>query len=144
VTNFGAYFLDPVIVRDAEAVGIYQALNVPQSVVTSLESNRLDIIDAINLTASGHNIPLSATGDVLRVDLGLDSQFPNGRMIGGGAAPNKDQVDVTDTLLTLILSKGTIAISDNVNENDANYLTSFPYLALPWQGYAQGHGKPAP
>jgi hypothetical protein len=65
-------------------------------------------------------------------------------MIGGGAAPNKDQVDVTDTLLTLILSKGTIAISDNVNENDANYLTSFPYLALPWQGYAQGHGKPAP
>jgi hypothetical protein len=137
VPNFGAYFLNPVVVRDAQAVGIYQALNVPASVVTSLESNRLDIIDAINLTASGHNIPLSATGDVLRVDMGLNSQFPNGRMIGGGAAPNKDQVDVTDALLTLILSKGSIAISDNVNENDKNYLTTFPYLALPWEGYSQ-------
>jgi Domain of unknown function (DUF4331) len=144
VTNFGAYFLNPVIVRDADAVGIYSALGVPESVVTTLESNRLDIIDAINLTASGHNIPLSATGDVLRVDMGLDSQFPNGRMVGGGAAPDKDQVDVTDALLTLILSKGTIAISDNVNENDANYLTSLPWLALPWQGYSQGHGKVAP
>jgi hypothetical protein len=144
VTNFGAYFLNPVIVRDAQAVGIYSALGVPSSVVTTLESDRLDIIDAINLTASGHDIPLTATGDVLRVDLGLDSQFPNGRMIGGGVNPNQDQVDVTDALLTLILSKGTIAISDNVNSNDANYLTTFPYLALPWQGYSQGHGIPAP
>jgi uncharacterized protein DUF4331 len=144
VTNFGAYFLNPVIVRDADAVGIYSALGVPESVVTTLESDRTDIIDAINLTASGHSIPLSATGDVLRVDMGLDSQFPNGRMVGGGKAPNQDQVDVTDTLLTLLLSKGSIAISDNVNSNDANYLTSMPWLALPWQGYAQGHGKVAP
>jgi hypothetical protein len=141
VPNFGAYFLNPVGVRDAQAVGIYQALNVPASVVTSLESNRLDIIDAINLSASGHNIPLSATGDVLRVDMGLDSQFPNGRMIGGGNSPNADQVDVTDALLTLILSKGTIPISDSVSANDKPYLTSFPYLALPWEGYSQGHGK---
>ena len=144
VSNFAAYFLNPVAVRDAQAVGIYQALNVPASVVTSLESNRLDIIDAINLKASGHNIPLSSTGDVLRVDMGLDSKFPNGRMIGGGAKPNQDQVDVTDALLSLILSKGSIAVSDNVNENDKAYLTSFPYLALPWEGYSQGHGKPAP
>jgi hypothetical protein len=144
VANFGAYFLNPVIVRDADAVGIYSALGVPESVVTTLESNRVDILDAINLTASGHSIPLSATGDVLRVDMGLDSQFPNGRMIGGGTAPNQDQVDVTDTLLTLLLSKGSIAISDNVNSNDKNYLTSFPWLALPWEGYSQGHGKLAP
>jgi Domain of unknown function (DUF4331) len=144
VTNFGAYFLNPVVVRDAQAVGIYSALGVPTSVVTSLESDRLDIIDAINLTASGHDIPLSATGDVLRLDLGLDSQFPNGRMIGGGANPNQDQVDVTDALLTLILAKGTLAISDNVNSNDKPYLTSFPFLALPWEGFSQGHGKLAP
>jgi hypothetical protein len=144
VTNFGAYFLNPVIVRDADAVGIYSALGVPESVVTTLESDRTDILDAINLTASGHSIPLSATGDVLRVDMGLDSQFPNGRMVGGGTSPNQDQVDVTDALLTLILSKGSIPITDNVNSNDANYLTSFPWLALPWEGYSQGHGKLAP
>ncbi len=143
VTSFGAYFLNPVVVRDAEAVGIYSALGVPQSTVDALKSNRTDIIDTINLASSGHNIPLSATGDVLRVDMGLDSGFPNGRPIPG-PAPNKEQADVTDVLLTVILSKGTLAVADNVNSNDKNYLTSFPWLASPWEGYSQGHGKLAP
>src|SRR6202012_5619566 len=31
VKNFGAYFLNPVVVRDADAVGIYKALGVPES-----------------------------------------------------------------------------------------------------------------
>ena len=53
VANFGAYFLNPVIVRDAEAVGIYKALGVPQSTVDALKSNRLDIIDTINLKRLG-------------------------------------------------------------------------------------------
>ncbi len=48
----------------------------------------------------------------------------------------------TDTLLTVILSGGAIPISDGVDHNDANYLESIPYLATPWQGYDQGHGKP--
>jgi hypothetical protein len=143
VQNFGAYFLNPVVVRDAEAVGIYQALGVPQSTVDALKSNRTDIIDTINLAPS-HNIPLSATGDVLRVDMGLDSSFPNGRSLVGGSAPNKEQADVTDVLLTVILAKGTLPIADNVNSNDKPYLASFPYLALPWEGYSQGHGKLAP
>lgn len=142
VSNFGAYFLNPVVVRDAEAVGIYKALGVPQEVVDSLKSNRLDIIDTINLRASGHDIPLSATGDVLRVDLGLDSRFPNGRPIPYGAAPNKEQADVTDVLLSVILSKGTVAVSDGAQSNDKPYLASFPYLALPHEGFSGGHGMP--
>ena len=144
VANFGAYFLNPVIVRDAEAVGIYKALNVPQGTVDALKSNRLDVIDTINLRASGHNIPLEVTGDVLRVDLGLDSAFPNGRSLEGGAAPNKEPADVTDVLLSVLLSKGTVAVSDGVGSNDKPFLTEFPYLALPWEGFSQGHGKPAP
>src|SRR6185369_12836153 len=72
VENFGAYFLNPVVVRDAEAVGIYKALGVDP---TPFKSNRLDIIDTINLTnipsAGAHSIPLSATGDVLRVDMAV-------------------------------------------------------------------------
>jgi hypothetical protein len=144
VPNFGAYFLNPVIVRDAEAVGIYSALGVPQSTVDALKHDRLDIIDTINLKASGHDIPLSATGDVLRVDMGLDSAFPNGRSLEGGPAPNQEPADVTDVLLSVLLSKGTIAVKDNVDYNDRPFLTEFPYLALPWEGYAQGHGKPTP
>ncbi len=142
VKNFGAYFLNPVVVRDAEAVGIYSALGVPQNVVDSLKSNRLDIIDTINLKASGHDIPLDATGDVLRVDLGLDSRFPNGRPIPYGAAPNKEQADVTDVLLSVILAKGTLAVSDGAQANDKPYLADFPYLALPHEGFSGGHGMP--
>ncbi len=144
VANFAAYFLNPVIVRDAEAVGIYKALGVPQSVVDSLKHDRLDIIDTINLKASGHNIGLDATGDVLRVDLGLDSRFPNGRPIPYGAAPNKEQADVTDVLLSVLLSKGTVAVSDGAQSNDEPYLTDFPYLGVPHEGFQDGHGKAAP
>ncbi|MBX3188388.1 MAG: DUF4331 domain-containing protein [Labilithrix sp.] len=144
VANFGAYFLNPVVVRDAEAVGIYKALGVPQEVVDSLKTNRLDVIDTINLKASGHNIPLEATGDVLRVDLGLDSRFPNGRPIPYGAAPNKEQADVTDVLLSVLLSKGTIAVSDGAQSNDKPYQKEFPYLPVPHEGFSGGHGQPAP
>jgi len=144
VPNFGAYFLNPVIVRDAEAVGIYKALGVSQEVVDSLKSNRLDVIDTINLKATGHDIPLSATGDVLRVDLGLDSGFPNGRPIPYGTAPNKEQADVTDVLLSVLLSKGTVAVSDGAQSNDKPYQASFPYLAVPHEGFSGGHGAPSP
>lgn len=144
VANFGAYFLNPVIVRDAEAVGIYSALGVPQATVDALKHDRTDILDVINLKASGHDIPLSATGDVLRVDMGLDSAFPNGRSLEGAAKPNQEPADVTDVLLSVLLSKGTLPVSDGVDANDKPYLTEFPYLALPWEGYAQGHGKATP
>src|SRR5439155_6959417 len=56
VTNFGAYILYPVLVRDAEALGIYKALGVPDSAVATLKGPRLDIINAINL---GRPIPVA-------------------------------------------------------------------------------------
>lgn len=143
VKNFGAYFLNPVVVRDAEAVGIYTALGVPQNVVDSLKYDRLDIIDTINLKATGHDIPLSATGDVLRVDLGLDSQFPNGRPIPYGKTPNLEPTDVTDTLLSVILAKGTLTVSDGAQSNDVPFQAQFPYLGIPHEGFSGGHGKPS-
>ncbi len=143
VQNFGAYFLNPIIVRDAEAVGIYKALGVDP---TPFKSNRTDILDVINLknipTANAHAIPLSATGDVLRVDLATDPGFPNGRPILPGT--DREQADVTDVLLSLLLTKLQVPISDGVDHNDATFLTEFPFLALPWQGFDQGHGKPTP
>ncbi len=143
VANFGAYFLNPVIVRDAEAVGIYAALGVDP---TPFKSNRTDILDVINLkdnpTPGAHAIPLAATGDVLRVDLATDSAFPNGRPIVPGT--NHEQADVTDVLLSLLLTKLQVPISDGVDHNDATFLNEFPFLALPWQGFDQGHGKPTP
>ncbi len=145
VPVFGAYFLNPVIVRDAEAVGIYAALGVDP---TPFRSNRLDIIDIINLTnyptPGAHNIPLSATGDVLRVAPDAPAGFPNGRPLQGGALANQEQADVTDVLLSVLLAGGALAISDGVNYNDKNLLTVFPYLPLPHRGYDEGHGTPTP
>ena len=79
---FFPYFLNPILVRDAEAVGIYKALNVDP---TPFKSNRTDIVGIINLNdipkAGAHSVGLDSTGDVLRVDIASDSGFPNGRAI---------------------------------------------------------------
>lgn len=145
VAYFGAYFLNPVIVRDAEAVGIYKALGVDP---TEFKFDRLDIVDIINLTnipaAGAHSIPLTATGDVLRVDMAADSGFPNGRAIPGGAKANQEQADVTNVILSLVLAKLKLEVSDGVDYNDKDFLAQFPFLALPWEGYGEGHGKPTP
>ena len=103
VTNFGADVLFPVLVRDAEALGIYAALGVPPSSVTSLKGPRTDIIRAINL---GRPIPIAdgSTGDVLTLDVAVDSRFPNGRRLGGGLAPNRHQVNVNSVLISLIVA----------------------------------------
>lgn len=155
VTYFGGYFLNPVVVRDAEFAGFYDAatgaLKGCSGKLDQLKSNRLDIIDVINLknipTANAHNIPLSATGDVLRVDLGIPSGFPNGRTITANA--NTEGADVTDIELGLLLTGldptclpgfgGTVP--DGVGTNDKNFLAGFPYLASPWEGFSDGHNQ---
>lgn len=149
--NYAPYFLHPVVVRNAAAVGIYQELGVDDETVEALKhgpdgQGRFDIIDAINLkdfpTPGAHSI--ESIGDVLRVDLGIDSGFPNGRPLVGGAQPNQEQADVTDVLLTLLLSGGALPVSDRVNANDKDFLTDMPFLPLPHQGFDEGHGIPAP
>jgi hypothetical protein len=145
LSNFGAYFLNPILVRDAEFAGFY-ANNGPLQGITAPKSGRTDIIDIINLknipATNAHSV--TTVGDVLRVDMAADPGFPNGRPIPGGGAPNKEQADVTDVLLSLILTKQLSGVSDGVDYNDRNYLSATPWLALPWAGDTQGHGKTTP
>ena len=63
----------------------------------ALKGPRLDIINAINL---GRPIPVADgfTGDVITLDAAIDSSFPNGRRVGGGTAPNRNQVNVNSVL----------------------------------------------
>ena len=147
VANFGAYFLNPVAVKDADAVGIYTQLGVPAATVQQLAYNRTDILNTINLTdvpsTGSHAIAIApgATGDVLRVDLGFPAGFPNGRPI---TPSSTKETDVTDIELNLILAgKAQVGApaGDGVNDNDATYLAGFPFLATPWEGATQGHGK---
>jgi hypothetical protein len=145
LARFGAYFLNPIIVRDAEFAGFY-AQGGPLQSITPPRSNRTDIVEIINLknnpAPNSHNI--LSVGDVLRVDLATESNFPNGRPVGLGTTPNREQADVTDVLLSVLLTKGAAAVSDGVDYNDRNFLPTMPWLALPWAGDKEGHGKTTP
>ena len=140
VSNFGADILYPVLVRDADALGIYRALGVPAATVTTLKGPRLDIINAVNL---GRPIPIADgfTGDVITLDAAIDSSFPNGRRLGGGTAPNRNQVNVNSVLIGLIVAGNPAAgLAKGVEVNDKDYLDRFPFLAPAHQGLLQGHG----
>jgi hypothetical protein len=140
VTNFGADILFPVLVRDAEALGIYKALGVPDSAVAQLKGPRMDIINAINL---GRPIPVTDgfTGDVITLDAAIDSSFPNGRRLGGGTTLNSHQVNVNTVLISLIVAGNPNAgLARGVEVNDKDFLPRFPFLAPAHQGVFQGHG----
>ena len=140
VTNFGADILFPVLVRDLDALGVYKALGLPDATVDTLKGPRLDIIKAINL---GRPIPIEdgSTGDVITIDAALDSSFPNGRKVGGGTAPNRNQANVNSILISLIAAGDPAAgLAKGVEVNDKNYLNRFPFLAPAHQGLLQGHG----
>jgi Domain of unknown function (DUF4331) len=140
VTNFGADVLFPVLVRNADALGIYRALGVPDATVTTLKGPRTDIINAINL---GRPIPIADgyTGDVITLDAAIDSSFPNGRRLGGGPTPNSHQVNVNTVLISLIVAGNPAAgLAKGVEVNDKDFLDRFPFLAPAHQGLLQGHG----
>jgi hypothetical protein len=146
---FAGYFLNPVLVRDAKFAGLYDVGGALYGIdFDAAKTGRTDILDVIGLkdipAAGSHAIAFpAATGDVLRVDLGLPSQFPNGRALSPGA--NTEQVDVTDVMLSLLLTKLAVqlpvGVPDSANSNDATFRSSFPFLATPWEGFSQGHGK---
>jgi hypothetical protein len=140
VSNFGADILYPVLVRDLEALGVYKALGVDAATINTLKGPRTDIIRAINL---GRPIPVEdgSTGDVITLDAAIDSSFPNGRRMGGGTAPNRNQVNVNSVLISLIAAGDPAAgLAKGVEVNDKNYLDRFPFLAPAHQGLLQGHG----
>jgi hypothetical protein len=143
VTHFGGDILFPVLVRDAESLGIYAALGIDPD-AAGLKGPRVDIIDAINL---GRPIPIEdgSTGDVITLDAATDSAFPNGRSLQGGANNDRESVDVSDVLISLIVAGNPAAgAGDGVNSNDKPYLTVFPFVPAPDSGLKGGHGKPAP
>ena len=91
----------------------------------------------------GRPIPIADgfTGDVLTVDTAIDSAFPNGRRVGGGTAPNRNQVNVNSVLISLIAAGDPAAgLAKGVEVNDKDYNHQFPFLAIANQGLLQGHG----
>jgi hypothetical protein len=128
-TSFAPYFLNPIIVRDAQFAGFYDPMGPLAGIdFATMSTNRMDIINIINL-APTHDI--KTIGDVIRVDLGIASGFPNGRSVGPGTCVEED---VTDVLLSVLLTGGSAQVPDGVGVNDKKFRPDFPYLASPWAG----------
>jgi hypothetical protein len=137
--TFGAYILNPILVRDAEAVGFYKAGGPLAACTTNggtdEESNRTDIVGVINAGNAG----ITSIGDVLRVDLGAaTSTFPNGRLLTD---------EVVDLAFGMLLCGGAGkvtalvgALGPESNEPEAPLpkesggVPVFPYLQPPWEG----------
>jgi hypothetical protein len=122
-------------VRDADALGCY-APGGPLSAFAGStghgpQTNRTDIITVMNNLEMG--IALSATGDVLRLDLGPSSSgFPNGRLLTD---------NVVNVMMGVILagpsSVGALGnfTGPTANEPEAPLpKPSFPYLQAPRPG----------
>ena len=135
---YAQYFDKPIIVRDAEAIGFYGATGplagcIPGGkTVEALASGRLaDIVPIINLPDHVGAEKINSIGDVIRVDLGQTSGFPNGRQLA------EDVVDVELKLLLCTLNAGTpfaTGIPDGPAANEVAFKAKFPYLATPWEG----------
>lgn len=150
VKNFGAYFLNPILVRDVEAIGGYAQLGI-DPVPDDFKYGRTDILDVISLnvvpTPGAHQVDLvnGRAGDVLRVDVAIPSAFPNGRPLSGPAVASGKEEDVTDVALSLVLAKLSLPVSDFVGGpgDGRKLLPTFPYLGSPFAGDAEGKGSPA-
>jgi hypothetical protein len=154
VQNFGKYFLNPILVRDVEAIGGYAQLGVAQ-VPDDFKYGRVDILKVINLDdipkAGAHSVPIEngRTGDVLRVDVSGSSAFPNGRALSGPAVASGKEEDVTDIELLLVLAKLNPAFAGKITDyvggpgDGRKLLPKFPYMATPWAADSEGKGSPA-
>jgi hypothetical protein len=128
---YAAYFDNPIAVRDAEAIGFYGAGGPLAGCAVNGQGPRTgrlaDIVPVINLPDHTGAEKINSIGDVIRVDLGQASGFPNGRKL------TEDVVDVELQLLLCTLGKGG-PIPDGPSANEAPFKAAFPFLLPPWEG----------
>jgi hypothetical protein len=95
--------------------------------ITPPPAPRNDLVEVFLTGIPGLNQPENVQpAEMLRLNTDTpDASWPNGRQVGD---------DVVDTALNAVGGTGT-TLTDGVQQNDAPYLDTFPYLATPHQGY---------
>lgn len=101
-------------------------------------------------------IPATAPGSVNRLGFiaGDLAGYPNGRRpiddvvditlrVGAGVLlPGNSCTDSSNNMMVSCNQSPNNVLGDGVNENDKQFLTTFPYLASPWSGYeVPYHGR---
>jgi hypothetical protein len=90
--------------------------------------------DVAPTTGTGSYSPLGAFG-------GDVAGFPNGRRVGDDVLDIAGRAAAGGVLHLLGAANcpASLGVSDNVQENDTDYLSAFPYLGTPHQGYNHVH-----
>jgi uncharacterized protein DUF4331 len=73
--------------------------------------------------------------DRLGVIAGDNAGYPNGRRLGD------DVIDIDERVVAGELINHKLPLGDGVDANDVPNLSSFPYVAAPFSGYEDTHGK---
>jgi hypothetical protein len=150
-SQFDKYLEAPTLAAVTNQIygGLGLQLNIP-------EKNRADLVAAFHkgLGLLGNELgPTEA--DEIRLNLttppaaipkrlgplaGDVAGWPNGRRL------QDDVIDVALIALggALYTPANVLPLGDGVDANDLPYGTSFPYVALPWEGLANTHGTPFP
>jgi hypothetical protein len=108
-------------------------------------TNRSDLVEVLGTGIPKLNYTGPTFADELRLNLSVaPSAHPN-RMgvLGGDTAgyPNgrrltDDVIDISEQAVAGFLLGKKVPLGDGVNSNDKPFMTHFPYVATPWQGYA--------
>jgi hypothetical protein len=69
---------------------------------------------------------------------GDNAGYPNGRRLGD------DVIDIDERVVAGELIGHKLPLGDGVDGNDVPLLSSFPYVADPFSGYEDTHGRTAP
>jgi hypothetical protein len=108
-------------------------------------TNRSDLVAVLGtgipkVTFTGNNfadelrlnlsIPPTAHPKRMGVLAGDNAGFPNGRRLGD------DVIDIEEQAVAGFLLGKKVPLGDGVNGNDEPFLSHFPYVAIPHQGYA--------
>ncbi len=140
--------------RDAELYGGFVVKPELAAILNALfsvnapENNRTDIVQAllqgipmlnqhagidgppaVDTIKLNLGVPPSATEDRFGVIGGDTAGFPNGRRLGD------DVVDIELQVVAGFLKGNKVPLGDGVDRNDKPFLSSFPYLASPHDGF---------
>lgn len=115
VANFGEYILNPLLPPLLNAVLDLGCAPTPAG-------GRMDLVALLSPN-------MTEPADLIRIDIREgqtfeDVGFPNGRRLTD---------DVVDILLTALCNSG-MPVSDGVPNNDRDFQSDFPFLALPFSG----------
>jgi hypothetical protein len=136
-SRLAAYALNPVIIRDAEAA--QPGLFPPGQPDNEKKFNRVDIFDLMMLkhvpSQNAHSLSIPSWADVLRLDMGVDSAWPNGRPIPGGSTASVLPQNVQDIMLNHLLYQNLAFDFQAGVTNDRDFLGTMPWAPLPWSQY---------